>query len=174
MQGLFNNLAGVRSNTGGLYFEQGNYVVQIEALKLFTAGDHIPTFVTETVVLQSDNINRPVGCRPSQVVKIKPGNMVGTYLGNVKATVGALMGIDPDAYIPPTFHHLQGDELLYALNQWWEQCVLWAVCDNQPYRGYQIRLNCQDVPKKKGEGVFTKFFWGQVIGVPGQQMPQQG
>lgn len=170
--GRFGGLAGVRANNGGIYFEEGNYVVDIGAIKFIPgteAQSGLDTFVVETTVAESDNPTRSPGTRPSYVVTIRPAYRE-TCLGDIKAFAAAILEIDdPDAYneqvtaVDQVNATQMGCSVQDAANErFWEES-LEALCSaEQPARGTRVKLNCTKRKTKKG-GDFTKHCWGPVV-----------
>jgi hypothetical protein len=146
--GRFSGLGSIRANQGGIFFKQGNYVVEIKKVENRTTrkGD---TFIIETEILESDNPERPAGCKPSQVIVFKP-DIIETQMGDVKQFIGAVLGIeDADSYVPE-----DGQDL----DSFWEEALEGAIGDDQPCAGVKLRLNCTNRATKAG-GNFTKHVW---------------
>jgi len=170
--GRFGNLAGVRTNGSGIYFEQGDYDVRIDKIKF---NDDTRTgedaFIIETTVVRSDNPTRAPGCKPSQVITLKK-QYLETCLGDVKQFVGAMLEIeDPDSYNEPidvvdqiTAQQMGCDLQTAANNRFWEQAIDMLCSEENPGRGTLIHVNCTIRPGKKDPTKsFTKHVWGPVL-----------
>lgn len=69
---------------GGLYFQPGNYRVQVDRVKMVKSQTNGRDFFTvETTVIESDNEKLGTGMKPSWLVEL-PGKFPATALGNVK------------------------------------------------------------------------------------------
>ena len=69
---------------GGLYFQPGNYKVEVNRVKMVKSATTGRDFFTvETTVLESDNDDLRPGMSPSWMVEL-PGKYPDTALGNVK------------------------------------------------------------------------------------------
>ena len=171
--GMFSQLSQVRTNQGGLYFQEGNFVVEIEAIKISQNKDFIPTFIVETKVLQSDNPALRPGMTPAQIITIKQTDLA-THLGNVKAFVAKVFGMtDPDTYCPPEAAALDGAYRQAAIDAWWQRAIMFVSSEAQPCKGYYMPLSCTTVITKKTKAPFTKHNWGTPISTP-QTRAQQG
>lgn len=73
---------------GGLYFEPGNYLARINRCRMIETREKHDAFVAEFEVLESDNEDRPVGCKPALFVDMD-GKFPELALGNVTDFVRA-------------------------------------------------------------------------------------
>lgn len=167
--GRFAGLANVKTNTSGIHFEEGNYLVRLGKID-YKDTRKGPTFIVEAEVQESDNSTRGPGCKPSWVV-IRNQEFPEYQLGDMKAFAGALMGIeDPDAYMePPTTadmaNTIQGqDPQNTANNRFWEETLEQLVSPEQPAKGVLIRLNVVRRESTRTPGKFHKrHTWGPVV-----------
>ena len=147
--GRFSGLGAIKSNTGGFYFQPGEYTVQILGVKMAKSRKGTDCFIIETEVLESTNPERPKGCQPSQVIALK-SDILQTALSNVKQFAGAALGIDdPDSYVP------DGGQ---DPDDFWEEALEFLVSDEQPAKGAMLGLSCVNIQTKAGND-FTKHFW---------------
>ena len=148
--GRFSGLGGVKTNQGGLYFLEGDYVVSIEEVKMIVNRNKQDTFIVSATVLESSCPSRAPGCRPSQVIVLKDGANLATLWGNIKQFSGALLGItDPDSYVP---------EDGTSVEDFWDQAMEFAVSEDQPMQGHKMRLTCSMILTKANKP-FTKHVW---------------
>lgn len=146
--GVFGKLADVKSNTGGVWFLPGNYLVKIRAVKLIDTLAGHQSFVIEGTVVESDNPERSPGTPASQVIALKPAIMA-TAMSNVKNFMGAALAIaDPDSYVP--------DE--GTVEDFWNATGEYFISEKQPLAGKNLYLSCTTIKTKKGED-FTKHTW---------------
>ena len=161
--GRFSMLAGIKTNQGGLYFEEGDYEVEIDEVKLIRTREGHDSFVISAKVEKSTNPQRAPGCKPSQVIALKE-KILETAMGNVKQFAGAVLGIlDPDSYLAECDPLIPGDTPEAATQRFWEESLELMVSDEQPCRGVRIHLNCTDIKTRTG-GDFTKHVWGPLLG----------
>jgi hypothetical protein len=154
--GRFAGLGEIRTNAGGLFFEPGDYTVEIDAVKYIKNRKDQECFIVEAKVLESTNAARVPGCKPSQVIMIRP-DIRETCMGNVKQFAAAIMDIlDPDNYVPE-----DGKDI----NAFWDETLEALVSAEQPARGIKVKLNVTQIEKRdqtKGK-YFSKHIWGPVV-----------
>lgn len=160
--GRFSGLAGIKTNAGGLYFLEGDYLVELSEVKFQVNRKKQEQFIVAGKVLESTNPARAPGCKPSQVITIME-EYLETCWGNVKQFAGAVMGLsDPDAYVAEAN---PGESPEEAAKRFWDESIEYMISEEQPLRGTKIRLNVTKIKKKdtsKGE-FFSKHVWGPVI-----------
>ena len=139
----------------GQYFKIGKYRVKILGVRWVNASVGNKEFVViETEVLESNNVEVPVGAERSQVIDMT--NVMG--MSNVKGFVAAISGVDSSA---------SGD-LNVAIEKYWAGLLgsplpLSRICDMicsdaNPLAGEEIELECVEVKKKDGDP-FTRHNW---------------
>lgn len=147
--GRFGKLGAARIGKA-LYFAEGSYIVRIEKLLFKPNRNGRDMFIIETEVMESSNADRPVGCKPSQVI---PMDQDAAW-GNIKQFLGAVFGMaDPDTYVPD-----DGS----SVGDWWERQAEHVISDAQPLKGIQMKLVCTKIQTRAGND-FTKHEWGEVI-----------
>lgn len=175
--GRFSRLGQVKTNAGGLYFlksreeggqvDQANYLVCLDEIKLIEANAGHDTFIISAIVEESDNPERKVGCKPSQVIPLKPGNFLDTYLGNVKAAAAAFNEVqNPDDFVAEVDPKIPGDTPESATERYWDELLEFITSDEQPLKGMRVRLNCTTIVTKGKKQPFTKHTWGEVVSRP--------
>jgi hypothetical protein len=154
--GRFAGLGGIKTNQGGLHFQPGDYLVEIDEIKFLKNRKGQDCFIVGAKVLESSNPERAPGCRPSQVVVLR-SDILETAWGNIKQFAGAIMGLeDPDSYVP---------EDGTSIDDFWDQALEFMVADEQPMEGAKIHLNCTNIKTKAGND-FTKHIWGPLVSMP--------
>jgi hypothetical protein len=166
--GRFAGLGNIRTNQGGLYFEPGNYVVDVQEQKFLRGNDGLENFITAATIVESDNPARTPGQTPSQVIKIRPQHAATCY-GDIKQNVGAMLDItNPDEYLPPIQPGMTQEE---STDAFWDRAVEAVVSPMQPTRGKRMRLSCYHKTTKTG-GLFTKHVWAPYEGPQPEVAPQ--
>lgn len=154
--GRFSGLGGVKTNQGGLYFLEGDYVVELDEVKMIINRKKQDTFIVSGKVLESTNPARAPGCKPSQVMVFKE-DIIETIWSNVKQFAGAVMGLDdPDGYAP---------EDGTSVEDFWDQSLEFLVAEEQPMKGHKMRLNCSQITTQAGNP-FTKHVWAPYAEAP--------
>ena len=151
--GRFKGLAGVKTNQGGLYFLEGDYLVELDEVKMIETRKKQDCWVVSAKVLESTNPQRAPGCKPSQVIVLRE-DILETCMGNIKAFAAAVLGIEnPDAYVP---------EDGKSVDEFWDSTLESMVADDQPLKGVKIKLNVTQI-KTKSDKDFSKHSWGPVV-----------
>jgi hypothetical protein len=139
----------------GQYFKPGNYRVRILAVKDVTSRKDGKNYtIIETRVLQSNNVEIPVGSEKSHVIEMS--NVMA--FPNLKQFISAASGVDPTH---PDCNHL--------VEEYWRQMSgthlpfgkiveEYIVRDNM-LEGSDMDLECTEISKKDGDP-FTKHTWG--------------
>jgi len=157
--GRFSGLAGVKTNSKGVWFLDGDYVVDIEKIKFFNSRSGDDTFVIEAKIVESTNPERVPGTVCTYMITFKK-EFMDTCLGDLKHVSGQILGFaDPDAY-----HETPrpGETQEEADERFWDEAVEALVSDDQPAREMRMRLNVVSVPKKTKPGeMFGKHTWSQ-------------
>jgi len=125
-------------NEGGLYFLPGNYLVEIDTVKVITSRKDEDLFIVVAEVKDSDNDQRKPGCKPSWVVNMKQDPAPG----NIKSFLAAIYGIDTE--------DLNGEG--------WESLYDDSVDEDNPLCGCKVNLNAANIKTKKDTD-FTKHNW---------------
>lgn len=90
--GLFSKITEAKSNSGGVYFVPGTFLLECKAVKTgSTREGNKPFFVAEFVILESSSPERPVGTTMSYMVMMD--KYIETALGNIKGCAAALFNI---------------------------------------------------------------------------------
>ncbi len=104
--GWYDRIQEARQGGGMPRMSPGNYVVQVYDVKEHPGQTGGTFWIAEFVVLQSDNAAHPVNTPGSECIRLD-SKFPQTALGDVKACVAALMGLNPkdqatvDAQITP-------------------------------------------------------------------------
>jgi hypothetical protein len=125
------------------YFEEGNYIVQIESLFLYEkrlGGGKL--FIAETLVKESDNPNIKPGEKRNWVQSLN----MPSALPRIKTFLGVCMGFCSKSQIK---------EINSKINT---QVCDKAVGPQNPFRGKVLRLECINRTSKMGK-VFTQTQW---------------
>jgi hypothetical protein len=166
--GRFQGLSGIKTNQGGLFFEPGNYTVDIDEVKFINNRKKVDCFIVAAKVIESDNPSRAPGCKPSQVITIRE-DILETCMGNIKAFAGAILGIpDPDGYVAEVDPKIAGDTPEAATDRFWDEALEALVSEAQPAKGIRIKLNVTAIEKRdqsKGK-YFNRHSWGPIVNVP--------
>ena len=156
--GRFQGLSGIKTNQGGLYFLDGDYLVELDEVKMIVSRKKQDTWIVSGKVLESTNPQRAPGCKPSQVIVLKE-EILETCMGNIKAFAAAVLGIvDPDAYVPDL---KPGETPETAKDRFWDETLEALVSEAQPAKGLKIKLNVTTIKTKAGKD-FGKHQWTHV------------
>jgi len=160
--GIFSNIENAKGTEGGVYFEPGNFLAEIQRCKEFTTRKNIRTFVAEFVILESDNPNMKVGTPVSYMVSFKDPDLEELYKGNVadfmRAALSALASQKHNTKIEPKDVPL--DEA--SANQ---------ICgDKNPLLGVKVIAIAFNKPTKAGDD-FTRVKWGVPGITPAAKVP---
>ena len=132
--GLFKDIGKAKSNSGGVYFVPGTFLLECRSCKSgSTRNGNKPFFVAEFTILESSSPDRPVGTTMSYMVMLD--NYLETALGNVKGCAAALFGI-PESEVDEA-----GIELM--------------ISDQNPTAGMKVRASATNIKTRKGSD-FTK------------------
>lgn len=124
-----------------MYFLPGQYKVKLLAVKMIVSRKKDDLFIVECEILESNNPDRPVGSKASQVINLKQD----AAMGNIKGFLAAANGIHPgdtarvDAEID-------------------EDVSEYAVSSDNPLAGTILNLSCVNVKTRAG-GDFTLHHW---------------
>jgi len=157
---MFDGIEEATVTQGGSYFKPGLFKVQLTAVKEqdSTKDPGKKFFIVETLVLESNNPEVPVGKERSQVITM--GQTMS--LPNVKAFMAAVSGVDPNS---DTVNEEVEAFWAKKLNQhvpFQQLCEL--VCsDANPLGNAQppivMDLVCEDILTKSTKQPFTKHLW---------------
>ena len=89
-QSVFGGIAEAKTSKGGVYPIPGNYLCQIEAVKMVTSRARENLFCVEFYILESDEETRPVGSRMSWMANLTRHDAA---LGNIKSFLGGTTGL---------------------------------------------------------------------------------
>lgn len=128
--GIFGNqvkLNDAKVSGGGVYFTTGQYVVEIEAMKIVQTRQKKDLFVLETKILESTAPDRSPGTHCNWAVTLD----LDAAPGNIKALLCAASGLDANGAT---------DAAAIAAEDWDAVAEL-AVGDKNPFKGDKIRIN---------------------------------
>lgn len=133
---VFGRIAAAQPTEGGIYLNEGTYLVRIEALKMLRTRKGADAFVAEFQILESTSANnlRPAGTTASWFVDLN--NDAGP--GNVKAFLAALFGANVDEVDA--------------------ESAMAAVSDAQPGKGRVVHCQVTAITTKAGKP-FSKHVW---------------
>jgi len=143
--GVFGNKIGKAKVTGGgEYFDKvGNFVVEIEVVKAIETQEKGPMFCAETIVVQSDNDEIPVGARRSycSLANAKWGP------ANIKEFVVAANGLNA--------HEPKDEKAIDAKD--WDAITEEAISETNPLKGDKLLIVVYSKKTKAGTmGTRTK------------------
>ena len=162
--GRFSGLAGIKTNAGGMYFKPGQYEIEIAEIKTSESSkDKRLSVIFEVVVIESDNLERPAGSKPSQVIKLG-GPYPELPMGDLKHVVGTLMGLeDIDNYTATAVDPaIPNDTIEAATDREWSQMIEALVAPEQPAKGMRCKLYVFD-KEREGKHSITKHVWGPLV-----------
>lgn len=146
MGGLFQGLGKAKISRGGLYFQPGEYVVDIERVTTVRSQrDKKDFFIIEATIVESDCPELKPGMQPSQAIDID--NIMG--FPNIKGFLAAANGIDPSD--EAAVEEALGEDKA-------EEAAEYAASEENPLKGLRLRLTCFNIQTKKGSD-FTKHVW---------------
>ena len=118
------NLKGAKVGQGGVYFLEGDYLVEVDCIKPVNKRTGGQLFIAECMILESTNEKRKVGTR------CNVAEDVGTDWGpgNIKEFLGAASGVDPR------------DEEAMGQDDW-DAILEDAIGDEQPLKGAKVKVH---------------------------------
>ena len=148
--GVFSNMRKVDPTQGGLYFKEGNYLVEILSCKLQESGRTKGKvfLIIETKVLESNNEEMKVGMEPSCVINMT-GDNADMGERNAKNFFMAAYSVFADA----------NNEERPEVEDIDEEACDSAIGEEQPLVGLQVGVKAFDKKKKDSEDVFTRINW---------------
>jgi len=154
--GLFSGVGQAKVTQGGIYFEPGNYLVEIQRVcAIRSQKDRKDYFIVEAKILESDCPTRKPGTVASQAIDIS--NVMGPV--NIKAFLAAAMGIDPaDQDAVEEALGVELDARGKVAKDKGEEAAEYATSEENPLEGLKLRLNCAEIRTQKGNP-FTKHNW---------------
>ena len=132
-------------NGGGLYFEQGEYEVEVTGIKGINTRGKGPMFLGETVILESNCEKLPVGMRPSYS-QLTQGNAADVAPQNIKMFLVACAGLNL----------FDAKDAKAIAAQDWNAFRETALSDDQPLKGSRIHVTAI-LSKNKAGGPFTRL-----------------
>jgi hypothetical protein len=141
--GNFESIGSARMSGGGVYFLQGNYIVEVEKAFQMKSFKNADLVIVECKIVESDVPERAPGTRASWVPKINPESM-----GSIKQFLAAANGIDPS-----------DDETVNK--EITPQVAELSFVTDSPLCGTKLGLQCVNVKTKAG-GDFTKHVWSAI------------
>jgi len=140
--GIFDGISEASISSGGLKLRDGHRYT-LEILSCILKNGHFgQTFIAETVVHESDDPERPPGCRPSWTCNMKHANAKG----NVLVFIGAACGIDP-----------KGNEAELR-RQVTSAVAEHVVSQHNPLRGKFVKCSVEEI-ETKGKNEFLKHYF---------------
>lgn len=165
--GLFDGINNAKPSQGGSYFKAGLYPrIRILRVKITTARTGDVFYAVETEIVESQVKDCPAGMKASWLCNKRHDN----FLGDVRAFVAAVMGIDivrepgrldevTQEVVEATLEQELG-KLDAAgrpvINPQTNRQVLEVI--PSPLAGMEVRLECTSHTTKKG-GEFTRHKW---------------
>ncbi len=126
---LYDRIADSQPTQGGVYFLPGNYIAQLDVMKMIRTRNDDDMFVSEWDILESSNEDRSAGSHCSFLQNFS-GNQKEVAPGNVKACIAAASGVDLD--------EIDSDGVEVALSE------------KNPLRGRLVRVEVVASTSKKG------------------------
>ena len=146
--GLFGDIKGKRGTQGGVYFEPGLYLVEVNRVKLGKTRKGEDFFVVETKLLESDNENRPEGSSCSWMVMFKHDAALGNIADFCRAGLYAC-AVQNEA--DPGVKHFEEIEI--------EDDDAEEICSEEnPLAGTVLKVEAVNVKTRAGKD-FTKVTW---------------
>lgn len=137
--GVFAKLNGAKVFGGGVYFLPGEYVVEVENIKVVPKRKGGSIFVAETKILASDNDKRPVGSRVNYAMNLDNDSAPS----NILAFMGACVGRDPYNEDEMNAPDEDGEPVD------WDAVGEMAIDQKeQPFKGTKLRIMAIDRVKK--------------------------
>lgn len=130
---LARRVAEAETSEGGVYWEPGKYLVEIDIVKIHE-GRNGDFFIVEAYNLESSNSDRPVGDRCSWVLNVNSDPAPG----NIRGFLAAVLGVNVKEIGEDEFED--------------------SVADDNPLNRELVRLEVAIVPTKRG-GEFSKHRW---------------
>lgn len=149
----FDDIDDATPSSGGVYFEPGNYLVEVTLCKRGKTRQQKPFFVAETIILLSDNPRRRPGSRCSWMVMLD--NPESPALGNVRQFCATASTAATGETVP-----------LSAMKK---AEVLEIVSERNPLAGVRLRASAHNIETKK-KAEFTVVDWS--VGLPGDDKVQ--
>lgn len=148
--GYFSGIGNAKVSMGGAYYPPGKYVTLITACKIVSNRNSEDLFTVETEVKESNNPEVKPGEKRTYQCKVKSDS----FLGNVKAFLGACNGADPN-------NETQMREV-FADNKAAEDAADFAIDEKEnPLAGTWLNLTCTNKKTKKSgyKDDFTVHSW---------------
>lgn len=145
--GVFSGIKKVKPTEGGVYFTDGNYIVEIVKCKQFKTRAGEECFVADTLILVSDNPERKPGTLCSWYVK-NIDDEETPAMGNVKTFMAIANGID--------------------VNEVDEAGCEMVVSDENPLAGTILRVSASTTTTKHKKQPFTLVKWSAFEGTQEQ------
>lgn len=137
--GLFGRrVAKSTPNEGGIFWLTGNYLVEIDTVKVHEGRKKSDYFIVTGENKESDNEDRPVGVKPGWVMDIDKD----ASPGNVKLFLAGIYGIK--------LEDLDDDG--------WEKLADRVIEEDNPLNGFLAKLNVTMVKTRAG-GDYSKHNW---------------
>lgn len=147
--GLFDGIGQAQIGVGGVYFEPGEYEVEVVEVKAIMSRKRENLYIVAARILQSSNPDRPIGVKASWIVNMKQD----AALGDIKGFLAACNGADAsnEDEVARVLRDEQGNDLTEAMAEY-------SVHEDQPLAGVRLHLITFQRPTKAG-GMFTIHNW---------------
>jgi len=132
-------IATAEVSQNGVWWLDGIYKIEIEAVKMITSRKEVACFIVEGTALESSNPERPIGTKGSWVVALNKDPAAG----NIKAFFQAVTGRDD-----------------YTAEEW-DELADDAISDDNPLQGYKVKLQVVTI-QTKNNTPFSKHIWSSV------------
>lgn len=142
--GYFGKMKEASMTGGGVYFLEGIYRVRLVKVHMYSGRKGDAFFIVEAEIIESNNPQRPVGMKCSQVIKMSQD----AALGNIKAFLAAANGIDIDA----------DGAMQVVQEEITEEVAELAVHASNPLAGIELKLQCTQIKTQAGND-FTRHDW---------------
>lgn len=127
------DLNNVKAPTGGgIYFQPGEYEVEVTGIKHVTTRQKGPAFCGECVILSSTNDALPPGARPSYFQLTQWGKAADVAPQNIKMFLVACAGLN--MFAPEDAKAIAAQD--------WNLFRETALSDEQPLKGVRIHVHC--------------------------------
>jgi hypothetical protein len=152
----FSGIGSAKIGISSAYFEAGNYVVDIVAVKMVNSRKREDLYTIETCVVESDNPKVIVGRKYTCQYNRKHDS----FFGNVKGFLAAANGVEPDPRNEKEIATLFTDESGRDIA---EEVAEMSVSDENPLAGTRLTLNCV-IKKTRAGNDFTIHNWSPYKG----------
>lgn len=143
----YDGIEGATVSGGGVWFTDGHYDVEVDRVLEHNGQDNILSYIIEATITATNNPERPVGLKCSQVIKFGGKGKVMANV-NVKVFLAAAFGLDLN----------KPEDSARADRDITPTVVARCAAEDNPLKGKRLRLHCFTTKKRDG-GDFTKHVW---------------